>query len=300
MGKASSSKKVARAQRAGGKGSSAKQRKLGFPLAIAGVVVVGVALIAFGFANREAASAESPQINDHFHSAYAVWDCGSDAFQPPLSDAEPQGQIHTHDDGLIHVHPYVSRFTGPGANMGLFLETIGVSLTETEIDLDGTVLGEGGLECGGEEAIVQVAVWDDANTAREEPPDRVVTDGIDDIWFEEANQAFTIALAPEGAEIPPPNSLDNLARLNPETETLRPPAEGELAPEQQEGPVPADPEAAPDGPVVEDPAPVDPEEGEGLDPSTGEEPSTGSAPPPTAPPTGSEEGTGEAPATEAP
>lgn len=286
MGKASSSKKVARAQRAGGKGAKgAKQRNLGFPLAITAVVVLGVAVVAFAVINREDASAESPQINDHYHSAYAIWDCGTDSFQSPLSDAQQRGEIHTHADGLIHVHPFTSRLTGPGATMGAFFETIGVEVSDTEIDTGSTVLGEGGLECGGEEAVVQVAVWDDANTAREEPPDRVVTDDIGDIWFDQPNQAFTLALAPIDADVPPPNSLDNLARLNPETETLRPPTEDELAPELQDEPVPADPDAVDDGPVVDDPAPADPEGGEGIDSTTRDEPDTGEAPPPTAPST---------------
>ena len=46
MGKASSSKKVARAARAGGRSSGSKQRNLLFPAAIGVIILLGTGLIA--------------------------------------------------------------------------------------------------------------------------------------------------------------------------------------------------------------------------------------------------------------
>src|SRR6187397_724629 len=104
MGKASSAKKVARAARAGGRGSrGGRRRSLLFPASVTVVCILGVSLILYA-RTQDKAEALQPGITDHWHAAYGVDICGE--LQPPLSSgtADPNG-IHTHDDGVMHIHP---------------------------------------------------------------------------------------------------------------------------------------------------------------------------------------------------
>jgi hypothetical protein len=72
MGKASSSKKVARAARAGGRVSSGQPRSLLFPGVIALVFVLGTALVWFAREDRQDDDmGGSPQIGEHIHQAIA-------------------------------------------------------------------------------------------------------------------------------------------------------------------------------------------------------------------------------------
>src|SRR5262245_47264640 len=101
MGKASSSKKVARAARAGGRTTKGPKRNLGHPLAIAGIVIVGVLVVLIARNYNQEAAATTPTVEDHWHAAYGIYVC--DQFLPPLTDtvADVTG-LHTHGDGVAH------------------------------------------------------------------------------------------------------------------------------------------------------------------------------------------------------
>ncbi|MGH2685267.1 MAG: hypothetical protein ACRDJP_07365, partial [Actinomycetota bacterium] len=105
MGKASSSKKVARAARAGGGRRASQQRNLVFPGAIAIIGILGVLLIAFARGEDAADADVPPRINEHWHAAYGVNICG-DWDQPLVDTQNDRLGIHTHEDGIIHIHPF--------------------------------------------------------------------------------------------------------------------------------------------------------------------------------------------------
>src|SRR5687768_11164723 len=120
MGKASSAKKVARAARAGGIKKS--RRKLAsFPLVIGLVVVLGVGLVAYAksTSNVGDGGGVAPKANqDHWHAAYVLYLC--DYCSQPLSDeGEDKNGIHTHDDNLIHIHPFTQAAAGKNATVGV-------------------------------------------------------------------------------------------------------------------------------------------------------------------------------------
>jgi len=73
MARGDSGRKVARAARAGATGGTGERRALGFPLALALVVILGVALVAFARSGREATAA--PRLGDHWHTAYDIYVC---------------------------------------------------------------------------------------------------------------------------------------------------------------------------------------------------------------------------------
>jgi hypothetical protein len=208
MGKASSSKKVARAARAGSTTKGTERRALGFPLAIVAVVLLGTGLVVFSRDNRD--EAIPPTLNDHWHAAYGIWNCGE--WEPVLADAgQDLNGIHTHADGVIHIHPFSSASTGNRATLARFFETTGVDASDSKITLpSGTVLDEE-AGCDGEPATLKVARWpaDDPNADAE-----IIEEGLDDIRFREDREALTIALVRDGETIPRPESVATLDNLS--------------------------------------------------------------------------------------
>jgi hypothetical protein len=208
MGKASSSKKVARAARAGSTHKGPERRALGFPIAVALTIVLGTSLVLFSRDNRS--EAISPTQDDHWHAAYGIWNC--DHWEPALTDVagDPDG-IHSHADGIIHIHPFNSGVTGTRATLGKFFETEGVTATDDKITLPtGTVLDES-AGCGGEEAQLVVARWpaDEPNAT----PD-ISERNFDDVRLREDREVFTIALVKKGDTPPRPESVPTLDNLS--------------------------------------------------------------------------------------
>lgn len=214
MGKASSSKKVARAARAGSGRRVNKQRNLAFPAAIVVVVVLGLLLVVFARNDNTTTSTVKPVANvDHWHTAYGVYNCTS--FLAAIPQYEDSGGIHTHGDGVIHVHPFNSGSAGSNANLGKFITGSGVKVTASEIRMPngGRDLKVSDAKCGGKPATVQVAVWENADTSKTTKP-KIYTSDFNTIRFDRDRMAMTIAFAPKGATIPPPPSVAELDKLS--------------------------------------------------------------------------------------
>jgi len=217
MGKASSAKKVARVARASG-GPAREQRKLGFPLAIFAIVVLGVLLVTWGRADRNSAVAQSPTLTDHWHQAYGIQVC--DDFLPPLSDQGPDTTgIHTHseDGAIIHVHPFSQQATGANATWGTFAEMVGLTFEGSSFTVNGVTYDDS-YKCGDQPASVVLYQWP-ADSPDAEPT--IFTDNFADVRFTEDRGVFTLAVVPEGTEVRQPDSvplLDNLSDVTGETE----------------------------------------------------------------------------------
>lgn len=159
-----------------------------------------------------------PRANlDHWHAAYGVVLCGT--FQGPIQDqSDPRG-IHSHADGLIHIHPFVTGVAGKNATLSKFTDAVGMTLTDSEIRMPGgESFKEGDTQCNGTPGEVMVKVNDE-----------IVTKDVRDIPLTE-NALITIAFAPKGAVLPDPPTAGNLARLDPRTEQLAPPASETTSP----------------------------------------------------------------------
>lgn len=210
MGKASSSKKVARAARAGQSSGPTERRELGFPIAIALVVVLGVLLVAWARTQRET---EAPTLTDHWHSAYGIYICDVEFLSPFTTENDPQG-IHSHADSLIHIHPFGSAVTGSGATIDVFMEAMQASFDDNQLIMpDGTVYSEADTTCEGGAPVWQVARWTNALDADDTDPE-VITEDLADVRFLGDGEAFTLALVPEGFDIPPPPSAANIADVS--------------------------------------------------------------------------------------
>jgi hypothetical protein len=210
MGRSSSAKKVARAARAGGATSKGKKRNLTFPISIAVIVLAGFSLIWFAMGKNTAAAEEAPKVGEHIHAAYGIYVC--DKFLDPLTD--PGGDtlgIHTHGDGIVHVHPFGGAAAGKNATMAVWGKTDGMTFSSNGFTVNG-VTYDNGYDCNGQPATVKLYAWnaDDTSAA----PQIVDTADIGNFRFKKDRLAITLAVVPEGTEVPPPASIPTLDNLS--------------------------------------------------------------------------------------
>jgi hypothetical protein len=93
---------------------------------------------------------------DHWHAAYEIYLCGQ--LQPPAPFWS--GGVHTHDDGIIHIHPLQAFEEGRGARLVKWFEYGGGLLTLDELRVPGqTQTIRNGFSCpDGQPGLIQVSV----------------------------------------------------------------------------------------------------------------------------------------------
>ena len=200
MGKASSSKKVARAASTGGGRTARGRTPWLWYTSMFGVVVLGVLLIVVSRSSVNQAAAEPPTVKDHWHTAYAIDICGT--LQPNLPQPAKLIGIHTHTDGLIHVEPENSLDTGKGATLGRFATgEPGFKITKTSLQYPGQKIRRNGDKCpDGKPGKVVVRVWDDPNSKGSQ-----VAGDPNDIRIKN-DRLLTIGFVSAGTTLPQPPS----------------------------------------------------------------------------------------------
>jgi plastocyanin len=123
------------------------------------VPVVAIIAVVFGilgllFIVRSATGA--PRIGDHWHAPYTFHVCG---LRQPNAPEWPGG-VHTHQDGILHIHPLQAFEEGSGARLVKWFEYGGGRLTNDEIRMPGsnTTHRTGDTCPDGREAELQVYV----------------------------------------------------------------------------------------------------------------------------------------------
>ncbi|MGA1541923.1 MAG: hypothetical protein ACO38D_05510 [Ilumatobacteraceae bacterium] len=235
MGKASTSKRTSadRVAKLAAKGKGRQVRFKGgtlFPAVMIGVAVIGAALVIY---SRESIPDRNvpPTVTDHWHVSYGFYAC--DSWLPDLQgnkeELDTAGQllveefrrtgIHSHDDGVIHWHPYTSAATGRNAKLKVFLNVYGVKVTDTKIefpaDQGGAVYEEGETKCidengdavDGEVVVYLYESYDDASNFA------TYITNFGDIRFDQDAMAVTIAFVPAGTNPGMPPSAINLPEL---------------------------------------------------------------------------------------
>ncbi len=236
MATSSSTKKAARLAQ---KGQGRKIRFQGgtlFPMVVAIVVVLGVLLVVYSRQSRPPADASEPTIDQHWHAAYGFYLC-DEWFQlsGALEESDNSGFIntdyartgvHSHDDGVIHWHPFSSAATGRNATLGLFLQNYGVSLSNDKIEFPESqraglpsqqetgVFENDETKCviDGEEkdGTVQVVVWD--NFSDTDGGTTYIAD-FDNIRLSQDAMVFSIAFVPNGTDVEMPPWAPELPAL---------------------------------------------------------------------------------------
>lgn len=254
MGKASSQKKVARAASIGGGRTNRGKAPVLWYSSLVLILLVGVGLTAFSRDQRldelgSPSSKEEPRANDaHWHVALGVRVC--DRWLDPVQDqADPKG-VHSHGDGIIHVHPFVASAAGARSTFNRYAEAVKAKLEANRFawpEGDGKKKEEHktGDKCGEQEA--EVKAFYDGKPHEGDPGEIRFTD----------RGKLVLAFVPKGTtyeqigDPPTTAGLDNLNDVDPadaakQSQQVDPAAGG----------APTDPAAAVPG---VDPATVEPD-----------------------------------------
>jgi hypothetical protein len=209
MGKASSSKKIRRVQQAGVSRAPGQRRNLLYPALIIAIVVIGTALVLVARDSRQATASEAPTTRDHWHEAFGINVCG-EYLDPPADDGADRLGIHTHQDGLIHVHPFGAGASGENANMQAFFDQIGAEVSDGNMKLlDGTEKSDG-QECEGKKAEVALFVWPPQANEKTEP-EKLTGSEINEARFTEDGGVYVLSFNPSGFTPPLPPSVSELS-----------------------------------------------------------------------------------------
>ena len=216
MGKASSAKKVARAARAGGRVSSGQPRSLLFPGVLVAVVVLGLSLVVYAREDRRNDDLGGvPQLGDHIHQALSIYVCGE--FLPDVPEFESEIGIHTHGDGVIHIHPFSQLGVGANATLERYMKDareagLDFSLTSSKLTFLDEEYKEGTTKCDGvEDPVLRMAYWKNVQGTDEDP--EVTTGDFTDLRLTANGGGITIYYGDPDADIPKPEHAANLAEL---------------------------------------------------------------------------------------
>jgi hypothetical protein len=146
---------------------------------------------------------------DHWHAAFGVYVC--DAFLPDVPAFESADGIHTHGDGVIHIHPFTAAAAGESATLAVFLDGAGIEVTDDGLTVDGDAYGEGEEDCPGGEGQVRVLRWADAADAADSGAEPEQVDP--DVHLQADGEGYVVAFVAEGTEVPAPESAAQLAEL---------------------------------------------------------------------------------------
>ncbi|MDQ6797575.1 MAG: hypothetical protein M3011_06055 [Actinomycetota bacterium] len=182
------------------------------------VVVLGTAGIVYSKDQRQPDNshprqAKAGQAQDHWHTAIGFDICGT--FAPNINDENDPTGIHTHGDGVAHIHPASPLASGKRATLGVFFDAVKAKISSSQIGLPGQAAKKNGDKCGDKSGEVQVKTWANKNPDTQgttfigNPADLRPKDG----------ELVTIAFVPKGDDIPRPPSASSLDKLNDVTPT---------------------------------------------------------------------------------
>jgi hypothetical protein len=159
MGKASSSKKVARAAGTGGGRASGKRRPWNYYGVLVLVVILGIAGTAISRHTRNDKIANAGSVpptvgGTPWHEALAVDICGK--IQPNIHTTKDPDGLTVNDAGVIEIHPFVKTAAGANATLGKLASSIGMKLNAAELQLPGGHLYQNGDDCNGVQAHIYV------------------------------------------------------------------------------------------------------------------------------------------------
>lgn len=144
----------------------------GFYAALAAISISGIALVAVSKAGVDT-SDEFPRANiDHWHAALGVYVCDNwmepaGEFHNRADNANLQAGLHSHGDGLIHMHPYSGDESGDRATIGRYFKHGGWKIGPKSFQWYDGVKHENGDSCPGtdKKGVVRWAVNGEEQTS---------------------------------------------------------------------------------------------------------------------------------------
>ena len=180
-----------------------------YPALIVAIVVIGTALVFVARDSRQATASEAPTTRDHWHQAFGINVCGQ-YLDPPADDGPDRLGIHTHQDGLIHVHPFGAGASGENATMQAFFNQIGAEVSGDTMKLaDGTEKSDG-QKCEGKTAELALFVWPPQANDKTDP-EKLTGSDINEARFTEDGGVYVLSFNPKGFTPPLPPSVSELA-----------------------------------------------------------------------------------------
>lgn len=237
MAPSSSTKKAAKLAKSGQGRKIRFQGGTVFPLTVVIVVLLGLGLVFYARQSRPAADASAPTVNDHWHHAYGFYLCDTwfkttGALEETtnsgfVNTGYARTGIHSHDDGIIHWHPFTAASVGTRATLGLFLENYGIELTNDRLTFpeaqraglphqqDTGVFEEGETTCtiDGKEvdAELKVIAWN--NFTDTDDGTTYIAD-FKNIRLNQDQMVISIAFVPEGTDVGMPPWAQDLPTLS--------------------------------------------------------------------------------------
>lgn len=219
-------RKVAKAAAAAGQRDVSFASRLGFPALVALVCLLGIAAVFYAWTTRDALA--SPQQGvDHWHAVYGVYDCtqtGEQKYLPPFQSTDDATGIHSHGDGIMHIHPFFELSSGENAQLRHWITEMRVELSSERIVLDTGQELVAGTECadGSGPAEIKVLHWDfDFQALAGEPPSEIITTDLGLVKFDNDRETYIIAFAAADTEfssdnnnLPPSDRFDTLNNVS--------------------------------------------------------------------------------------
>jgi hypothetical protein len=84
---------------------------------ILSLLVVGGSALGFVFIKHPPPITRGAIVGEHWHASYKIYICGKRMANYPTVE----GEIHSHGDGFLHIHPSDATYAGDNANLGKFL-----------------------------------------------------------------------------------------------------------------------------------------------------------------------------------
>jgi hypothetical protein len=98
-------------------------------------VALAALIVAFAMDHISSRGPTGPQVGNHWHAPYSI--LVGDELQPRIQEViTPQG-VHTHGDGLIHMHPHSSVAEVGSARLEHFFGDQGGKLSDDEMQIPG-------------------------------------------------------------------------------------------------------------------------------------------------------------------
>lgn len=202
-------------------------------MVVAIVVVLGLALVVYARQSRPAADASAPTIDDHWHHVYGFYLCDTwfqlsgdgearDANGRPTNVDYARTGIHSHDDGVIHWHPFSSASIGSRARLGVFLDTYDVELSNDKLvfpedqraglpyQQEDGVFENGVTECDGETGSLKAVVWENFSDTGD--GQNIIAD-YNDIRLDQDAMVVVIAFVTDDQDVAMPPWAPDLEEL---------------------------------------------------------------------------------------